>query len=421
MKIAITGIGLVTSLGQGVEKNWQDLCAGKSGIKPIKRFGVEYLKTTIGATIDQFDSEHEYISAPERTYMAGKLALSEAIEMAGAAGELEAAQMYFGTPTPEADWGLKAELHNAALAQNASPTLADYESLDHPQTHQYLVEEDTAYNGARLADDFNIEGPVVTLTTACASGGSAIQLAVDAIRRGECEIAVVVGADAGITQENLTRFSLLSALSTKNEQKGAASRPFDKTRDGFVMGEGSGAIILESEDHARRRRARPIGFVLGCGSTTDNYHKTRSNPSGEFIAGCMAKAISDAGIAPEEIGYINAHGTSTPENDKMEAIGINLVFGEHAQDIKVSSTKSMIGHTLCAAGAIETIISLLTISRNQVPPNINLQEQDPAIKLNIIRNSGTVASCKTAMSNSFGFGGQNVSVVVGIEGIDYGK
>ena len=211
--------------------------------------------------------------------------------------------------------------------------------------------------------------------------------------------------------ESLIRFSLLSALSTSNDPPEAAAKPFSKNRDGFVMAEGAGALVLESLEHAQARGAKILGIVQGCGEKADNFHRTRSSPDGRPIIGCMQNAFADAGISPEDIDYINAHGTSTPENDKMEYPGLAAVFGERAKSVPISSNKSMIGHTLTAAGAVEAVITLLTLQNQRIPPTINYKVPDPAIPLDVVPNVARDAKVRHAISNSFGFGGQNVWLV----------
>ena len=238
-------------------------------------------------------------------------------------------------------------------------------------------------------------------------------MGVEAIRRGEAETALVVGTDASVNPESLIRFSLLSALSTRNEVPEAASRPFAKDRDGFIMAEGAGALVLESLAHARARGATIVGVVEGCGEAADGFHRTRSSPDGKPIVACMRNALEDAGLSPDAVGYINAHGTSTPENDKMEWVGVSAVFGERASSIPISSNKSMIGHTLTAAGAIEAIFTLLTLRYGLLPPTINYDTPDPAVPVDCVPNVARPAKVAHAISNSFGFGGQNVCLVIG--------
>jgi 3-oxoacyl-[acyl-carrier-protein] synthase II len=253
----------------------------------------------------------------------------------------------------------------------------------------------------------------VATSTACASGGTAIQLGVEAIRRGEADAALVVGTDCSVNPESLIRFSLLSALSTRNDPPSSASRPFSKDREGFVMAEGAGALVLESLAGARARGAKILGVVEGCGEVADGFHRTRSSPDGKPIIACMRNALTDAGLEPDAIGYINAHGTGTPENDKMEWIGVSTVFGGRAGSIPMSSNKSMIGHSLTAAGAVEAIFTLLTIRNGLLPPTINYDIPDPTLPVDCVPNVARPASVRHAISNSFGFGGQNVCLVLG--------
>jgi 3-oxoacyl-[acyl-carrier-protein] synthase II len=249
-------------------------------------------------------------------------------------------------------------------------------------------------------------------TTACASGASAIQLGLEAIRRGETDAALCIGTDGTVTPETLIRFSLLSALSTQNDPAQAAAKPFSKNRDGFVMAEGAGALVLESLASARARGAKILGVIAGCGEMADSFHRTRSSPDGKPIIASVRNAIADAGLTPDDIGYINAHGTGTPENDKMEYLGVSSVLGERTKDVPISSNKSMVGHTLSAAGAVEAVFTLLTLAHQRIPPTINYQVPDPAIPLDVVPNAARDERVAHALSNSFGFGGQNVSLVM---------
>ncbi len=264
----------------------------------------------------------------------------------------------------------------------------------------------------RLAEMFGFKGSPIGTSTACASGATAIQLGVEAIRRGETEVALCVGTDGSITPEALIRFSLLSALSARNDPPSAAARPFSRDRDGFVMAEGAGALVLESLDHATARGTRVLGVIEGCGERADSFHRTRSNPDGRPIIACLRNALDDAGVAPGDVQYINAHGTSTPENDKMEWLGVSTVFGDNAASIPISSNKSMIGHTLTAAGAIEAVFTLLTMQHGRIPPTINYETPDPAIPADVVPNAARDATVTRAISNSFGFGGQNACLVL---------
>ncbi|MGZ5836931.1 MAG: beta-ketoacyl synthase N-terminal-like domain-containing protein, partial [Xanthobacteraceae bacterium] len=229
------------------------------------------------------------------------------------------------------------------------------------------------------------------------------------------DAALCVATDGSVNQESLIRFSLLSALSTHNETPHEAARPFAKNRDGFVMAEGAGALVLENYDAAIARGARILGVIEGCGELADSFHRTRSSPDGKPVIGCIRKAIADAGLVAEDIDYINAHGTATPENDRMEAQAATAVFGERMKQLPISSNKSMIGHTLSAAGAVEAIVTLLTLENQRIPPTINYKVPDPAIPLDVVPNVARDAKIRHAISNSFGFGGQNVSLVIGRE------
>jgi 3-oxoacyl-[acyl-carrier-protein] synthase II len=266
-----------------------------------------------------------------------------------------------------------------------------------------------------LADHFGTKGSPISVSTACASGASAIQLGVEAIRRGETDAALCVGTDGSVNPEALIRFSLLSALSTANNPPEAAAKPFAKNRDGFVMAEGAAALVLENYESAVARGAKILGVLAGCGEMADSFHRTRSSPDGKPIIGCIRRAVEDAGLTPDDIDYINPHGTGTPENDKMEYLGVAAVFGERAKSIPVSSNKSMIGHTLSAAGAVETVFTLLTLEHQRLPPTINYHLPDPAIPLDVVPNTARDAKVRHALSNSFGFGGQNVSLVMSRE------
>jgi len=239
-----------------------------------------------------------------------------------------------------------------------------------------------------------------------------LQLGAEAIRRGETDAALCVGSDGGVNVETLIRFSLLSALSTRNDPPAQASRPFSKDRDGFVMGEGAAALVLESVASARVRGARILALLTGLGESVDPFHRTRGNPDGGPVAASMMRAIADAGIAPDAIDYVNAHGTSTPENDRAECLALSNVMGAHVRRLAVSSNKSMIGHTLSAAGAIEAAFTVLTLQHQRLPPTINYREPDPEIPLDVVPDVARDAAVHRALSNSFGFGGQNVSLVI---------
>jgi len=400
--VAVTGIGIVTSLGIGKEDNWKKLTAGESGIHEITRFPTEGLRTKVAGTIDFIPAEP--LCAP---------ALSEEFAMRAAVGRRGdfPGPLFVAVPPVEVEWPQRIELSAASNAETVG-----YDDLIRvAETERFAAYyERFLYRGTteRLADKLGTKGSPIALSTACASGATAIQLAVEAIQRGETDAALSIGTDGSVNTEALIRFALLSALSTQNEPPSAAPKPFSKNRDGFVMAEGAAALVLENLDHARARGAKILGVVAGCGEMADSFHRTRSSPDGKPIIGCINNALRDAGILLEDVDYINAHGTGTPENDKMETKGVMAVFGEHAAKVAISSNKSMIGHTLSAAGAIEAAFSLLTIQHQRIPPTINYQIPDPEIPLDVVPNKARDAKVRYAISNSFGFGGQNVCLVL---------
>ena len=410
--VVVTGTGLITSLGQGKDANWKALTSGVSGIHRITRFPIAGMKTTMAGTIDFLQIDEP--SAPAMSERLAELVIEEAIAESGIGqpGDFPG-PLFLALPPVEMEWPQRLALA-AESGANENVTYNDLLRAAGTGDHRRYYERFLFGSvGENLAARFGTKGSPIATSTACASGGTAIQLGVEAIRRGEAETALVVGTDASVNPESLIRFSLLSALSTRNEVPEAASRPFAKDRDGFIMAEGAGALVLESLAHARARGATIVGVVEGCGEAADGFHRTRSSPDGKPIVACMRNALEDAGLSPDAVGYINAHGTSTPENDKMEWVGVSAVFGERASSIPISSNKSMIGHTLTAAGAIEAIFTLLTLRYGLLPPTINYDTPDPAVPVDCVPNVARPAKVAHAISNSFGFGGQNVCLVIG--------
>ena len=409
--VVVTGLGVVTSLGAGKTDNWAKLTAGESGIKTITRFPTDGLKTRIAGTIDYLPPQP---CAAALTESFAALAAEEAIAQSGlgSPGQFPG-PLFLAVPPIEMEWPQRLEI-GAKSGANDKVTYADMlrVSAQFPQYHRRFLFGSAADN---LAEKFGTQGSPISLSTACASGATAIQLGVEAIRRGETDAALCIGTDGSINPEAVIRFSLLSALSTSNDVPQTAAKPFSKNRDGFVMAEGGGALVLESYEAAKARGATILGVLEGCGEMTDAFHRTRSSPDGKPIIGCIANAISDAGLTPNDIDYVNAHGTSTPENDKMEYLGCATVFGDRMRNLPISSNKSMIGHTLSAAGAVEAVFTLLTLQHQLIPPTINYTVPDPAIPLDVVPNKAREASLRHAISNSFGFGGQNVSLVMGLE------
>ena len=409
--VVVTGLGVVTSLGAGKSDNWAKLTGGESGIKTITRFPTDGLKTRIAGTIDYLPPQD---TAAALTESIANLAAEEAVSQSGLdpAGSFPG-PLFLAVPPIEMEWPQRLEI-GAKSGANENVTYADMlrVSAKFPDYHRRFLLGSVADN---LAEKFGTLGSPISLSTACASGATAIQLGVEAIRRGETSAALCIGTDGSINPEAVIRFSLLSALSTSNDVPRAAAKPFSKNRDGFVMAEGAGALVLESYEAAMARGATILGVVEGCGEMTDAFHRTRSSPDGKPIIGCIANAIADAGLTPNDIDYINAHGTSTPENDKMEYLGCATVFGDRIKSLPISSNKSMIGHTLSAAGAVEAVFTLLTLQSQRIPPTINYTVPDPAIPLDVVPNTARDAKLRHAISNSFGFGGQNVSLVMGLE------
>ena len=403
-------MGVVTSLGAGKADNWKKLTAGESGIRTVTRFPIDGLKSTMAGTVDFVTVEPS--SSTALTERLADISTEEALAQSGIGRKGDFPGPLFLAVAPvEVEWPQRIEVGRAVgkaeftvndvLAISGGGKFASYH-------HRFMFGSVAGH----LAEKFGTKGSPISLSTACASGATAIQLGVEAIRRGETDAALVVAIDGSVNPEALIRFSLLSALSTQNIPPQGASKPFSKNRDGFVMAEGAGTLVLESYEAAVARGATVLGVVAGCGELTDSFHRTRSSPDGKPIIGCVNKALDDAALTPGQIDHINAHGTATPENDKMEYIGISAVFGERAKEIPVSSNKSMIGHTISAAGAVEAIISLLTLEHQRIPPTINYEVPDPAIPFDVVANVARDARVTAVMSNSFGFGGQNASLIL---------
>jgi 3-oxoacyl-[acyl-carrier-protein] synthase II len=411
--IAITGCGVVTSLGQGVADNWAALTSGRSGVRQITRFPTEGLRTTIAGSVDFLKVSP--FCAPRLTIEMASLAAREAIAQARLADRPDfPGPLCLATPPSELEWPQRRTLWESAPDSDANAT--GYKRLLAAARREIDPDLNALFKFStvadHLSDQLRVRGLPSSVSTACASGATAIQLGVEAIRRGDAQAALCVGADSSIQIEALIRFSLLSALSTRNDLPEKASRPFSRDRDGFIMAEGAGALVLEDYDSAKARGATILGLMRGCGEKSDDYHRTRSRPNGSAIIGSIRNALTDADAPPDTIDYVNAHGTSTPENDKMEHLSLHAVLGDHLAQIPVSSNKSMIGHTLSAAGVIEAVFSLMTIRTGRVPPTINYDAPDPEIPLDVVPHAARDASVSTVLSNSFGFGGQNVCLVL---------
>jgi 3-oxoacyl-[acyl-carrier-protein] synthase II len=412
--VAVTGVGIITSLGQGLKDNWAALTSGKSGIHDINRFPTDGLSTRIAGTVDFID-----IPAPnavERSYAFARETTIEALADADISGDFNG-PLFLAAPPIEPEWIARFE-----LGDRSPPAARPGDAYDRFLTAM-RERPDPAFHEAalfgsiseRLADRFGTRGLPVTLSTACASGATAIQLGIEAIRQGRTTRALAVATDGSVSAEALIRFSLLSALSTQNDNPTKASKPFSKDRDGFVIAEGAATLVLESLESAIARGAKVLGIMKGAGEKADSFHRTRSSPDGGPAIATIRAALADAGMDESGIGYINAHGTSTPENDKMEYGSMLAVFGDRLASIPLSSNKSMIGHTLTAAGAVEAVFSLQTMRTGTLPPTINYTNPDPAIVVDVVPNVKRDAQVSAVLSNSFGFGGQNASLVMALE------
>lgn len=409
--VAVTGMGIITSLGQGIDDNWSALTSGRSGIHGITRFPTDGLSTKICGTVDFIDVPVP--NSVERSFAFARETTIEALAQAGINGDFDG-PLFLAAPPVEPEWSARFELADRSPeAQEPGDAYSRFLSAMRQRPDPAFHE--AALFGSiseRLADRFGTRGLPVTLSTACASGATAIQLGVEAIRQGRTDRALTVATDGSVSAEALIRFSLLSALSTQNDPPEKASKPFSKDRDGFVIAEGAATLVLESLESAIARGAKVLGILKGAGEKADSFHRTRSSPDGGPAIATIHAALADAGISQEDIGYINAHGTSTPENDKMEYGAMLAVFNGRMKDIPVSSNKSMIGHTLTAAGAVEAVFSFQTMLTGTLPPTINYNNPDPSIELDVVPNVKRDAQVSAILSNSFGFGGQNASLVM---------
>ncbi len=399
-RIAITGIGMITPHGRGVAAAWEAVCAGRSAIGPITRFDARRFPVTFAAEVaDPGPTPVPAAVADVLSDLKGRLAaaaLAEALEMSGLPALGDRAGVCIGS-------------------EAARPHLEDVAVRLRDQTLPGLDEL------ARMAPDAptrlaaamaGATGPRATVSTACTSSSQAVGEGALRIRRGEVDAMIVGGVDGLVDPLRVTGFSLLGALSTRNDDPTAASRPFDAERDGFVLGEGAGMLVLETFAHAKARGAEILGEITGFGCSCNAYRITDSPPDGRGASQSMSLALEDAGLAPEDIGYINAHGTSTAMNDASETRGIHRSFGAAAADIPVSSTKSMTGHLVAACGAVEASFCLLAVREGLLPPTINLTTPDPECDLRHITPAALRSPARHAMTNAFGFGGSNGTLIV---------
>ncbi len=404
-RVVITGLGVMTSLGLTVETFWENIIAGKSGIVPITSFDVSAYESRIAAEIRGFNPA-EYMERKEARHM-------DRFSQFAVAASRQAAEDAKLVITPDI-----ADRVGVLIGSGIGGILTIEDqyrvlwekgpSRISPFFIPMLISD---MGSGQVSIQLGAKGPNTSVVTACATGTHAIGDAYHIIRRGDADVMIAGGAEAPISQMGLGGFCAARAVSTRNDDPEHASRPFDATRDGFVMGEGSGIVILERLDFAKSRNARIYAEVVGYGMSGDAYHITQPAPEGEGAVRSMRNALASANLSTDEVDYINAHGTSTIPNDKLETAAIKRLFGDRAYKIAVSSTKSMTGHLLGAAGAVETIISVLAIKNGIAPPTVNYSEPDPDCDLDYVPNTARKMPIRTAMSNSFGFGGHNATLV----------
>ncbi len=405
-RVVVTGVGLVTPLGTGVEKTWKNICAGVSGVGLITRFDTSDYAVKIAAEVKDFEVED---------FMEPKKAKHQDLFVQyGVAAAIMAAR----------DSGFSITEQNCervgvitGCGMGGLPTIEKYHQISMERgpkkiTPFFIPMVIPNMPSGHISMELGSKGPNLSLTTACAAGTHAVGEAFRHIKYGSCDIVVSGGAEAVICPLGVGGFSAMKALSTRNDDPFAASRPFDKDRDGFIMSEGSGMLILEELEHARARGAKIYAEVIGYGLSSDAYHIAAPPENGEGGARAMRLALADAGLNGEDVDYINAHGTSTPLNDRCETQAIKSVFGDHAYKLAVSSTKSMTGHMLGAAGGIESVFTALAVHHQIAPPTINLADPSEECDLDYVPNTAREMEIRTAISNSFGFGGTNAVVAM---------
>jgi len=420
-RVVVTGIGCVTPVGNTVPEFWNALKEGKNGIGPITHFDATHFPTKFAAEVRGYDFSKQ-VDDPKRFEKAGrniKFAIGAAKQAVADSGLMDDAKLdpakfgvYLGAGEGQQDFltfmQMIAEAQREGQLDLEVFTRLGLEQLDAQQE----LEQEPNMPAGHLASLFNAQGPNLNCLTACAASSQAIGEAAELIRRGDADVMLSGGAHSMIHPFGVTGFNLLTALSTRNEAPARASRPFDRDRDGFVLGEGAGMLILEELGRAKARGAKIYGEVAGYGSSADAYRITDIHPEGRGAITCMKMAIKDAGLNPEDVGYVNAHGTSTQVNDKVETAAVKGSLGETAKKTPVSSIKSMTGHLIAAAGSVEAITCLLAIKEGVLPPTMNYETPDPECDLDYVPNAARETKLRHAISNSFGFGGQSVSLVL---------
>jgi 3-oxoacyl-[acyl-carrier-protein] synthase II len=417
-RVVVTGVGCVTPLGTTVPALWANLMEGKSGVGMTTLLDASNFPTKIAAEVRDWSIAAEGEDAAEwahrgrhTRFAAG--AAKQAMNDSGLLGTVDPQRLgvYLGAGEGQQDFDAFSRMMVASLAGGqfdlGTFVRRGLDELD-PQLE---LEQEPNMPAAYLAAMFNAQGPNVNCLTACAASSQAIGEATEMIRRGDVDAMLSGGAHSMIHPFGVTGFNLLTALSERNDNPQAASRPFDRDRDGFVLGEGASMVVLEEYEHARKRGATIYGELAGYGTTADAFRITDTHPEGRGATTCINMALADAGMTPQDIHYINAHGTSTTVNDKVETLSIKQAFGDHAYKVPVSSTKSMTGHLIAAAGATELIICLMAMKHNVAPPTINYETPDPNCDLDYVPNVPREVPITTTLSNSFGFGGQNITLI----------
>lgn len=398
-EIVITGMGMISSLGLSLEENWKNLCEGRSGVKRITLFDPTDCATQIAA---QVPPEFEEVSKKWIRKRAASQ-MTRVTRMCVTAAKMAVADS--GVLFDTVDKSRCSVIMGVVNTGNST--------VEHGTTLQNsILKSMTNSMAAWVSLEYQLTGPGFSVNTACASSAYAIALGCDMIRNGKADIVIAGGADSIINKEEIQGFNALYAISVANERPESASKPFSIDRDGFVIGEGAGALVLETKENALKRKAHIYAQIAGYALTSEGYNIMAPMAGGEGMANTMRMALENAGISPEEVGYINAHGTSTELNDRYETMAIKNLFEQHAYKIPVSSSKSMLGHTIGAAGAIETIITALSLQNGIIPPTINYKNPDPDLDLDYVPNKARTCNIRVALSNSFGFGGHNATIVL---------
>lgn len=404
-RVVVTGMGVVSPLGNSIEENWASLMAGKSGAGKLTRFDASSFPVKISAEVKNFDPEN-YLDKKDVKKFDGFVFFALAAA--------EEAMKKSGLDAYNYDKNRAGCCVGAGIGgfKTIEDTQEAYLAGGFRKVSPFFIPSAiiNMANGL-ISIRYGLKGPNVSIVTACSTGTHSVGDAARIIERGDADIMVAGGSEAAITPLAVGGFANMRALSRRNEDPAKASRPFDKDRDGFLIGEGGGVLVLESLDHALKRGAKIYGEIAGYGMSADAFHITMPSENGDGAVRCMDMAIKDAGITPDKIDYINAHGTSTPPNDKIETTAIKKLFGEAAKNVKISSTKSMTGHLLGAAGSVESIYSIMAINEGIVPPTINIENQDPECDLDYTPWKPVKKDITYALSNSFGFGGTNASLV----------